>query len=198
MGQFTADLAAQSSSHFVTCTADVPHPGARPTGWGCYPDCTVCFPRPSWTCIRFSHLVSVTSSALQNLLPPGNARGCAPSHRVHKTQIPNMHPHSKWSQLTFMSTQLRRQNASRTVKPRLTHSLKYTEQFNQGSIQAYIAYKSASIMNTWILAFHISCMGFIYMHAGKPECKLTIQKITQIRNIPSCQIQEEGSVFSFL
>lgn len=36
------------------------------------------------------------------------------------------------------------------------------------------------------------------MHTGKPEHKLAIQKITHIRNSPSCRIQEEGRVFSFL
>lgn len=51
----------------------------------------------------------------------GNVTGCAPTHRVHKkTQNPNIYPHSKWSPLTFMSTQLQRQNASQTVKSRLT------------------------------------------------------------------------------
>lgn len=55
---------------------------------------------------------------------PASTRKC---HRVcsypqgtQNPQNPNIYPPSKWSPLTFTSTQLQRQNASQTVKSRLT------------------------------------------------------------------------------
>lgn len=193
MGQCTADPAAQSSSHLSQAQLMPFLEPAKLAGAGILtgPHCLL-FPDPSehssgfpiWSAL----LLLPCKIGFHQEMPQ---RVLLPTGYTQKPQIPTYIPIV--NEVDSMSTPQQRQNASRTVASRLTQPLKIHRTVSSGKYTS-LSCRQIGINHEYVNfgSFHISCIVLISMHTGKPEHKLTIQKITHIRNSPSCRIQEEA------